>query len=69
MAIVLHHLAVYGPMSDVVHAEFPGIIDGLSMYACLAVQIFFVLAGFLMAAQIAPDGRAIAMRKTRKMGN
>lgn len=46
MAIVLHHLAVYGPMSDVVHAEFPGIIDGLSMYACLAVQIFLYWQAF-----------------------
>ena len=57
LAIVLHHLAVYGPMSDVVRGDFPAIIDGLEIYARLAVQMFFVLAGFLVAAQLAPEGQ------------
>ena len=56
IAIVLHHLAVYGPMSDVVRGDFPAIISGLEIYARLAVQMFFVLAGFLVAGQLAPDG-------------
>ena len=56
IAIVLHHLAVYGPMSDVVRGDFPAIIGGLEIYARLAVQMFFVLAGFLVAAQLAPEG-------------
>jgi len=56
IAIVLHHLAVYGPMSDVVRGDFPAIISGLEIYARLAVQMFFVLAGFLVAAQLAPEG-------------
>ncbi len=56
LAIVLHHLAVYGPMSDVVRGDFPAVISGLEIYARLAVQMFFVLAGFLVAAQLAPDG-------------
>jgi len=56
IAIVLHHLAVYGPMSEVVRGDFPAIISGLEIYARLAVQMFFVLAGFLVAAQLAPDG-------------
>ncbi|MCF8171304.1 MAG: acyltransferase [Candidatus Methylopumilus sp.] len=57
VAIVLHHLAVYGPMSDVVRSAFPAVIDGLEIYARLAVQMFFVLAGFLVAAQLAPEGQ------------
>lgn len=56
MAIVFHHLAIYGPMSDVVEASAPGLIQGLAIYAKLAVQMFFVLAGFLVAMQLAPDG-------------
>ena len=56
IAIVLHHLAVYGPMSEVVRSDFPAIISGLEIYARLAVQMFFVLAGFLVAAQLAPEG-------------
>jgi peptidoglycan/LPS O-acetylase OafA/YrhL len=57
IAIVLHHLAVYGPMSDVVRGAFPAVINGLEIYARLAVQMFFVLAGFLVAAQLAPEGQ------------
>lgn len=56
LAIVFHHLAIYGPMSDVVREGAPAIIRGLDVYAKLAVQMFFVLAGFLIAMQIAPDG-------------
>jgi len=57
MAIVFHHLAFYGPMSDVVHAAAPHLIDWLFNYARLAVQVFFVLAGYLVATQIAPNGK------------
>lgn len=57
IAIVLHHLAMYGPMSDVVRGTFPTVIDGLEIYARLAVQMFFVLAGFLVATQLAPEGQ------------
>jgi peptidoglycan/LPS O-acetylase OafA/YrhL len=58
MAIVLHHLAFYGPMSDVVHQAAPGTINFLFNYARLAVQMFFVLGGYLVAAQFSPDGTA-----------
>ncbi len=58
IAIVLHHLAFYGPMSDVVRSTAPLLMDGLFYYARLAVQMFFVLAGYLVAAQLAPDGHA-----------
>ena len=54
MAIVLHHLSVYGPMSEIVGESAPWLIEGLVLYARLAVQMFFVLAGFLVASQLAP---------------
>ena len=59
IAIVLHHLAFYGPMSDVVHKAAPETINFLFNYARLAVQMFFVLGGYLVAAQISPNGEAV----------
>ena len=67
LAIVLHHLAVYGPMSDVVRSDFPALIGGLEIYARLAVQMFFVLAGFLVAAQLAPEGQPSATAATSSL--
>ncbi len=57
-AIVWHHLAFYGPMSDVVKPLFPGLFDWLFEYARMAVQIFLVLGGYLAAASLAPAGLA-----------
>jgi hypothetical protein len=68
IAIVLHHLAVYGPMSDVVRGAFPTVIDGLEIYARLAVQMFFVLAGFLVATQLAPEGKPSTSSATSAVG-
>lgn len=47
--IVWHHLAAYGPMSDVVHLCAPGAIGWLYNDARLAVQVFLVIGGFLSA--------------------
>lgn len=58
LAIVFHHLAIYGPMSEVVSQGAPVLIGALKTDAKLAVQIFFVLAGFLVAMQLSPDGHA-----------
>lgn len=58
MAIVWHHLAFYGPMSDLVRQDMPALIDWLYEYARMAVQVFLVLGGFLAAASLAPRGHA-----------
>lgn len=50
--IVLHHLAFYGPMSDVVMQAWPGLIEWLFDRARLAVQMFLVCGGFLTAASL-----------------
>lgn len=57
-AIVWHHLAFYGPMSDVAHPVMPNLLDWLYEYARMAVQIFLVIGGFLAAASLAPQGLA-----------
>ncbi|WP_084226734.1 acyltransferase [Nitrosospira sp. NpAV] len=56
LLIVLHHLAAYGPMSQIAYPLFPGLIDGLYEYGRMAVQVFFVVAGFLFAGKHAPGG-------------
>ena len=58
--IVLHHLAFYGPMSDVAHDLAPALISWLSQDARIAVQVFLVIGGFLAARALAPHGTLIA---------
>lgn len=48
-AIVWHHLAFYGPLSDSARASASALIDGLAQHARLAVQVFFVVSGYLTA--------------------
>jgi len=56
LVIVVHHLAVYGPMSEVIGALYPQLIEALVVYGRLAVQVFFVVAGYFVASQFAPNG-------------
>ena len=58
--IVLHHLAFYGPMSDVAHDLAPALISWLSQDARIAVQVFLVIGGFLAARALAPQGALVA---------
>ena len=51
--IVLHHLAFYGPMSDVVAEQWPALVDWLADDGRLAVQVFLVCSGYLTAASFA----------------
>lgn len=59
LLIVLHHLAFYGPMSDAAYPLISGLVDGLYEYGRVAVQVFFVVAGFLLAGKFAPFGRSL----------
>jgi peptidoglycan/LPS O-acetylase OafA/YrhL len=56
--IVLHHLAFYGPMSDIAKPLAPDTLSWLSEYARMAVQAFLVVGGFLAARSLAPRGTA-----------
>lgn len=61
LVIVIHHLAVYGPMSEVIGAQYPKLIDALVTYGKLAVQMFFVFGGYFVAAQMAPRAMPTAV--------
>lgn len=56
-AIVLHHLAAYGPIAETVQELLPALMDGLYHYGRMAVQVFLVVGGFLSARGLAPAGR------------
>lgn len=55
--IVLHHLAFYGPMADYARPLMPDVIDWLGSFARIAVQVFLVVGGFLVAKSLFPEGR------------
>lgn len=61
--IVWHHLAFYGPMSDLARPLAPGLIDWLRLHARMGVQVFLVVSGFVMAASVGlrrwPAGTAL----------
>lgn len=52
LLIVLHHMAFYGPMSDVVALSWPAGVSWLYDHGRLAVQFFLVCAGFLTAGSL-----------------
>jgi peptidoglycan/LPS O-acetylase OafA/YrhL len=55
--IILHHLAFYGPMAYHVRPLMPELIDWLDEFARIAVQVFLVIGGFLVAKSLSPQGR------------
>jgi len=61
LLIVMHHLAMYGPMSNIAYPLLPAVIDWLREYGRIVVHMFFVISGFLFAAKLAPQGRSIIM--------
>ncbi|MFT3814473.1 MAG: acyltransferase [Acidovorax sp.] len=66
--IVAHHLAFYGPMSDVAQPLMPGLIAWLYDYGRMAVQVFLVLGGYLAAASLAPEGTPREGSATQQIG-
>lgn len=54
--IVLHHLAYYGPMSDIAMQIAPDLISWLAEYGRLSVPAFLACGGFLAAQALAPHG-------------
>ncbi|MDP2171456.1 MAG: acyltransferase [Rhodocyclaceae bacterium] len=77
--IVLHHLAWFGPMSDVAATASPLLSTGqswLAEYGRYAVAAFLAVAGYLAAQSLSPQGlprdkaplRMIAQRYLRLVG-
>jgi peptidoglycan/LPS O-acetylase OafA/YrhL len=50
--IVLHHLAFYGPLSVRAERIVPELSEGLVQYGRFAVQVFFVLGGYVTARHL-----------------
>ena len=50
--IVFHHLAFYGPMSDVANQVIPQTLDFLIYHARLAVAVFLCVGGFLTGLKL-----------------
>lgn len=58
--IVLHHLAWYDPLGAAIRPLAPALFDWLAFDARKAVQVFFVVAGFLAARSLlGPQGIAV----------
>jgi len=58
ITIVWHHLAFYGPMSDIAQPLAPALMAWLYDFGRMAVQVFLVVGGYLAAASLAPLGVA-----------
>ena len=52
LLIVFHHLAFYGPMSDVANQVIPQTIEFLINHARLAVAVFLCVGGFLTGLKL-----------------
>lgn len=65
LLIVLHHLAFYGPMADVVALAWPRWIGWLDEHGRLAVQVFLVCGGYLTASSL---GRLGALNGRKCLG-
>lgn len=62
LLIVVHHLAFYGPMADVVATVWPHLVEWLADHGRLAVQFFWVCAGYLSAKSLARLGPLTGQR-------
>ena len=51
-SIVLHHLAIYGPMPLIAAPLAPGLVQWLDVYGRYAVQVFLVMGGYLAAGSL-----------------
>jgi len=50
--IVWHHLSAYGLVADTLRLAWPNLITFLYEYSRMAVQVFLVIAGYLMAQSL-----------------
>lgn len=49
LTLVIHHLCFYRPLTDAVRPWRPGLIGFFGVYGRMAVQVFLVVSGFLLA--------------------
>lgn len=54
--IVLHHFALYGPLSEDLAQASPEVAGWLRQYALMAVHVFLAMGGFLAARSLSHQG-------------
>lgn len=57
--VLLHHLSAYGPLAEAGQRLLPTLSAWLFEYGRIAVQVFLVIAGFLAARGLSPNGEAL----------
>lgn len=57
--VLLHHLSAYGPLAEALRQLAPAMSAALFDYGRMAVQIFLVIAGFLAARGLSPQGEGL----------
>ncbi len=62
LCVFANHLTSYGPLAEAIHALFPALATWLFEYGRMAVQVFLVIAGFLSARALAPEGRSLVLQ-------
>jgi len=62
--IVLHHFALYGPLSEAAAQAAPELAEWLYDYARMAVQVFLVIAGYLAARSLGQGGLRQGLLRT-----
>lgn len=60
LLVLLNHFSSYGPLAANVREAFPDLFNWFYEYARMAVQVFLVIAGFLAARALSPQGEALA---------
>lgn len=60
MLVLLNHFSSYGPLAASLNAAWPGLFGWFYDYGRMAVQVFLVVAGFLAARSLSPNGQALA---------
>ena len=65
MLIVLHHFAIYGPVSRALAENLPEFRGALAEYARYAVYVFLVVAGFMAARTFADSSTRPVVPATR----
>ena len=59
LLVLLNHFSSYGPLAATVREAFPATVGWFFEYGRMAVQVFLVIAGFLAARALSPEGEGL----------
>ena len=60
LLVLLNHFSSYGPLAAALREAWSGLFGWFHEYGRMAVQVFLVVAGFLAARSLSPQGEALA---------